>query len=187
MPTTQQREISDANKQAGQAVKDLNRAHQKYADLEEKHSKLRLQRDALAGENKALQREVSNLQKRADELVAQKGDDTHIGRGSYVVVSENDKVVRGRPLPKGSMLGFITVIEGFAPEAVGDALHFGSARLVESEHHELYTQLMAQADSTEKLAEAEVRIRELEATVAELIDEPEPEDDEEAAGGDGGE
>jgi len=163
------REMNALEKKNTQLSDQLARSDSRIRGLEKDLLDARKRIDhyrSLAAQNEAGR---NDAEKQLKESKSRLRNDEPIGKGAFEVVTAKDnQMVLGRRRPKGTLLGFFTCIEGFEPRMVVDAVHYGTGVIQNADQHELYTELMNRADSTEKLAAAENRNAELERQLKEL-------------------
>ena len=170
MPT--QREINALEKKNTQLSDQLARSDSRIRGLESDLLSARKQTDHYRDLAKSNEDARNAAEKELVEARSRVRNDEPIGQGAFEVVTAKDnQMVLGRRRPKGTLLGFFTCIEGFEPQMVVDAVHYGTGVVKEADQHELFTELMSRADSTEKLAAAEIRIQELEKQLKELAED----------------
>lgn len=155
-------------KDNGNLKKEVGRKDATIAKLEKNLERANTKCDQHDARAKQLQKEKNALEVKLDKLRASVRNDDPMGKGAFEVRTKAEQLVRGKLKPAGTLVGFFTTIEGFSATMLADALHYGSARLVKADHHELYTELMGRADQTERLAVAEITIEEQRERIAAL-------------------
>jgi len=170
MPT--QREMNALEKRNTQLSDQLARGQSRIRGLEKDLNDARKRIDHYRDLAKANEDGRNAAEKSLQEAKSRVRSDEPIGKGAFEVVTAKDnQMVLGRRRPKGTLLGFFTCIDGYEPQMVVDALRYGTGVIKEADQHELFTELMSRADSTEKLAVAENRVAELEQQLKDLAED----------------
>ena len=167
-PGTDGRRLTAAQKDLGRLGKEMNRKENELRSVRDGLDKAGKRADHYKALADSLGVRVSALELKIDELRGSIRADDPIGKGAYEVRTKAAQMIGTRSRPAGTLLGFFTCIEGFGPGMLVDAVHYGSAVVVEGDQHGLYTELMARPDMIEKLAQTENDLADAMARIRQL-------------------
>jgi len=139
--STNQREVNSLNTKIGKIQKDLSRLEAKNAGLagdldkmSERADIYKAKAERVEGVKNEIERELSDLKKESKMT-------DPIGKGAFAVRTKVEQLIMGTQRPAGTLIGYITGIEGFDSAMIVDAMYYGSAVAVKSDVHEVFEEL----------------------------------------------